>query len=309
MPYRRMNNRRRKLPRKKAIRNKYQPKKRNIAFSGKARLTNRVELLRPINLKPRSQLKKVIFYNTAEVVNAMIGTSQFCQFNTFYLNSIWMQANDTYATGGGNTWNWNTVMAPHTNGTSILTGTSYPGLFGTNQIGTQYQDICVVGAKFTISASPIQSNSACGPTALFASIESQGSDLTSASTITDLYNRPFTTVRKISGNQGGSAGGLNGWSNGNKIVITYSPKRHNNVANIRDNAEFFAHTSSAGTAANGNKPSELDRLSFGICSTLTNSASPLKCCPVQLQVKCEATILFNEPYNDLNQYPGLPAEL
>ena len=45
-----------------------------------------------------------------------------------------MQANDTYATGGGNTWNWNQPMVMHTNGTSILTGTSYPGLFGTNHL-------------------------------------------------------------------------------------------------------------------------------------------------------------------------------
>ena len=93
--------------RKRNSKKKYQPKQNN--YSGRGR-NNKVELLRPISLKEKSIMKKVIFYNTAEVVNTLIGNTQNAQFSSFYLNSPWLQASNLYAHQGTNQWNWNNAI-------------------------------------------------------------------------------------------------------------------------------------------------------------------------------------------------------
>lgn len=286
---------------KKFNKRRYQPKQNN--WSGKTSQT--VQLIRPISLKPKSCLKRVIFYNTAEVKNTLIGGVQNCQFLSMYLNSPWLQASNLYAHQGTNLWNWNVSHTTHTNGGSVQTGTAYPNLFGQNEIGTQYQDLCIVGTKVTLTATPLAAHAICGPTAFFAQINSQATDLTSTSTIEDLYASPNTTIRKVSGNQSGASVLTSPRSA--KIVLKYSPKRFNNIKDIRDNSSYFAHVNQPGIAASGSHPAELDRITFGLVNTLSQPSVAKPCCPIMLQIKMEAIILFSEPFTSRNNSVLVPA--
>lgn len=301
-PYRRKRRVRRRRRRLKPKQVMYRP-------NAKYQLANKVELVRPISLKPKSIMKKFIFYNIAEVSNDTIGGVQNAQHVTFYLNSPWILNNDTYATQGGNQWNWNNPMTIHVNGSAPTAGTSYPGMFDPNSVGNGYQDACVVGTKVTISGSSLfRPNRATGdPCALFAVVNSQAATaLTQLTTIDELYASPYCQVRRIA-HGGTNSGDLSGNVKDASIVLKYSPKRFNNIKDIRDNHGFFSHVSQDLTSAN--HPSELDRVTFGIVNCMSNPATHRGCGTIMLQVKQEVTVLFSEPFNNRNQYPAIPAGL
>lgn len=302
MPRRFNNNRR---PRRRR-RRKYKPKQAMYKPNAKYQLANKVELIRPITLKPKSIMKKFIFYNVAEIANDTIGGVQNAQHVTFYLNSPWILNSDIYATQGGNTWSWNHLMTAHVNGSAPTTGTSYPGMFDASAIGNGYQDACIVGTKLVITAQSIfRPNRVSGdPAALFAVVNSQASTaLTQSTTIDDIYASPYSQVRKI--NHGGTnSGDLSGNVKDASITLKYSPKRFNNIKDIRDNHGFFSHLSQDLTSAN--HPSELDRVTFGLVNIMTNPVTHRGAGSVMLQVKQEVTVLFSEPFNNTNQYPALP---
>ena len=301
------NYRYRRRPRVRRRRKKYQPKNVMYKKNAKYQLANKVELIRPITLKPKSVMKKFIFYNIAEVSNDTIGGVQNAQHVTFYLNSPWILNNDTYATQGGNQWNWNNPMTVHVNGSAPTTGTSYPGMFEANGIGNGYQDACIVGTKVTISGSSLfRPNRATGdPCALFAVVNSQASTaLSQLTTIDELYASPYCQVRRIA-HGGTNSGDLSGNVKDASITLKYSPKRFNNIKDIRDNHGFFSHVSQDLSSAN--HPSELDRVTFGIVNCMSNPATHRGAGTIMLQVKQEVTVLFSEPFNNRNQFPAIPA--
>lgn len=298
------------MPRKyrKRTKRKLKPRARqNYAGTARYQLANRVELIRPISLKPKSVMKKFIYYNTSEVVNNLIGGTQNAQHMTMYLNSPWFVRSTTYSDQGTNTWRWNKALGTHANGDDSTVGTSFDGLFSdATSVGNQYQDACIVGAKTTITATPTFYSSNASPgaiTALFAVIQTQDSDLDQTTTIDQLYQKPYCQVRKIVGSQN-NAGDIGGNSKDASIVVRYSPKRFNNIKDIRDNGVFFSKVDRGGT--NGRHPNEIDRLTFGLVNVVSNPATPRKCCPVALQIKHEVTMLFSEPFNSQNQYPAAP---
>lgn len=289
---------------KRKVRRKWKPQ---ATFRPNARyqLANKVELIRPVTLKPKSVMKKFIFYNTAEVINKLNTGIQNAQHQTNYLNSPWILQSDTYTEQGTNTWKWNTPMTIHTNAGDPNTGTAFPGFFGQNGIGFGYQDACIVGSKVTITATPIfLPNTASGaPTALFAMVQTNTNQLDQLSNIEELYNNPYCQVRKIEGG-GTNSGDLSGNTKSASIVLNYSPKKYNNVKDIRDNQQFNARVSQNGQ--NGNFPPELDRITFGVINVMTNPVTAAQCVPIMLQYKHEVTVLFTEPYPGNNLYPALP---
>lgn len=306
MPYRR--NYRKQRKRKNA---KYQPRQR-VRFqrkNAKYQLANKVELVRSITLKPTSVMKKFVFYNTAEVTNHLsAGGNHQCQFVQMFLNSPWMLASNVYANQGGNTWNWNKSMNGHNDDDPLSTGTSFPGLFEYgSSVGRSYQNLTVVGSKVTITATPII-DANVGPkciTALFANVDSQGSNLDGDSTIDDLYALPYTQIRKVTGAQSNN-GDLSGNTKSASIVLKYSPKRFNNIKDIRDNSTFHALLNLA--QGTGRLPPERDRVCFGVVPVITNPTSKKECVKILLQYKHEATILFTEPFNNNNIAVAVPAE-
>ena len=311
MPHNR-NYKRRNHRRRGVIRRKFAPKRVRFRPSAKYQLANKVELIRPITLKPASVMKKFIYYNTAEIRNATIGDAQNSQFVTFNLNSPWILQDDTYAEQGTNTWKWNTAMVEHPGTTDAITGTSYPGFYGTGMIGMGYANALCVGTKFTVTGTPIFApNSSSGaPAALFAVVQSQSSHLANTMTIDDLYSTPYTQVRKITSG-GTNSGDLSGNTKSASIVLKYSPKRFNNVKDLRDNHQFNATlTSPEGSPGNqqGTHPQDKDRVSFGLVNVMTNPVSKRSMGSVMIQVKVESTYLFTEAFNGpSNQYPAIPA--
>lgn len=301
------------MPRSRAARaRRFKPKqvqfqKRNAKYQ----LANKVELIRPITLKPTSAIRKFIYYNTAEIKNRLSAeNNQQMQFQQHYLNSPWILASDSHAEPGNSTWRWNKTMVVHADsdpGPAPDTGTAYPGLYdNAASIGMGYQNQTVVGHKCTITATPlIDAN--VGPkaiTALFAQVNAQASTLNQNSTIDDLYEMPYTQVRKITGGQNNN-GDLGGNTKSAKIVIKYSPKRFNNVKDIRDVPKFSALLNLAGNSAK--HPAERDSVVFGICNVLTNPENKKECVKVLLQIKHEVTVLFAEPYSNYNRTQPLPA--
>lgn len=299
--------------RKAARSRRYRP--RQVQFQkrdAKYQLANKVELIRPITLKPTSAIRKFIFYNTAEIKNRLSteGNNQQMQFVQHYLNSPWISASEAHATPGTSTWRWNKPMTVHADtdpGPAPSSGTSYPGLYdNAAAIGMGYQNQTVVGHKCTITATPlIDAN--VGPkaiTALFAQVNAQASQLTENSTIDDLYEMPYTQVRKVTGGQQNN-GDLGGNTKSAKIVIKYSPKRFNNVKDIRDVPKFSALLNLAGNSAK--HPAERDSVVFGICNVLSNPENKKECVKVLLQLKHEVTILFAEPYSNYNRTIPLAA--
>lgn len=300
MPYRRRNNRRPR--RKRAIR---KAPRRTFRKTARYQLANKVELVRPITLKPKSCLKKFIFYNTAEVRNDVIAGLQNCQFQTNYLNSAWMLQSDTYTDQATNTWKWNNAMTVHANPADIASGTSFPG-FGElhTGFGRQYANFCVLGAKLKITAQPIEIANVYGgsTTALFAVVQTGSNQLTQNTKIQDIYALPYAQVRKLEG--GNIVTGTRYDTKSASITLKYSPKRYNNIKDIRDNIRFFGKVNQDGTIAY--HPAELDRVSFGIVNCMSNPTQQTNCTPIMLQYKHEVTVLFTEPHNAQNQAPAVP---
>ena len=305
MPYKRNYNKRpkKRMPRRR----KFKPRGTTFGKSN-MRLANKIEIIRPITLKPKSIMKKFIYYNRAEVINQTQSDSQNCQFFGLRLNSPWIWAQDVNSDVGTNSWRWNNVITAHVNGNGSDTGTSFPGMFNyIHSPGNGYQNACIVGGKMTIQATPLyQPNLGSGsPTALFAQVTTQPSTLTETSTIDDLYLDPFTSLKRVNGG-GTNNGDLNGNTKSAKIVINYSPKKYNNIKDIRDNKNFFSHVNAVNGA--GTHPSEGDYVTFGLCNILTNGTTQRKCVPVMLELKYTVTVLFTESIdNDQNQYPAFPA--
>lgn len=277
----------------------------------KTRTGTHIELLNIRTLKPKSVMVRFQYYQTMEVLNQLIGTQQNAQFITLNLNSPWILNDNTYSNQGSNIWSFNTPTTVHTNGSNVDLGTSYPGAFqGQGSPGYGYQNAGVVGTKVTISASPLQNTGGgtglTGPTALFAVIQSQpNATFTQNSKIEDMYNTPYCQVKKLVGVN--NVNGLNGSSKSAKIVVKYSPKRFNNIKDLRDNKSYFATMVSTAGNVTGNHPGEKDRLSFGLVNVLSDPITKQPCCQTMIQIKMEATVLFTEPFENDNLANPVPA--
>lgn len=307
MPYRRRNNRIARRAVKKYRRRRLRPQRAVYRPNAKYRLANKVELLRPVTLKPKSVVKKLIMYNTAEIRNQLIGGVQNSQHMTLYLNSLWPLQSDLYARQGTNTWNWNQAFTVHVDADPVGSGTSYSGVFtNPESVGLQYQNFCILGTKVTLTATPIEFANAIGgsPTGLFSVVQTQPNNLTNTTNINDIYTLPYAQVRKIEGGTM-TTGALNGNTKSASIVLKYSPKRYNNIVDLKDNKEFKGHINVGGTQ--GKHPSEVDRITFGLVNLMVNPTVPNVCCPVMLQMKIETTCLFTEPFSSNNQNPAIPA--
>lgn len=290
---------------KKTTRRKYAPK-RTIYKSRTQRLSNQVELVRPVTMKPKSVMKKFIYYNRAQVINYTQSDTQNAQFFTMRLNSPWLFGEDVNTDIGTNTWRWNNAIVEHTNGNNVDTGTSFPGMFShSSSPGYLYQTNCIVGGKCTLQATPlfISNSGSSAPTALFSKVSTQPNQLAETVTIDDLYALPYVDMRKVTG--GASDAGPLTNNKSARIVVKYSPKRYNNIKDLRDNFQFFSHTNAITGA--GTHPSEGDYLTFGVVNMMSNPTVAQKCVPIMLELKYEVTVLFTEPINGENQFPALPA--
>ena len=287
-----------KKPYKKPLRKKTIFKAKKQKFVGR-----KVELLSIRTMKPVKNLKRFTYTNKYLVTNALStsGSNQQPQFITLNLNSPWVAGTDTYAQYDSCTWEANKPHIKHA-GTNLPSyGSQYDMLYDQQgAIGYSYQDATICGTKVSLRCTPQFSTSICGPTTFFAIMTSQvGSTITNAISQNTLSQMPYTTNRRIEGNQSGL--GLNGNSKSSSITIKYSPKKFNGLTDLMDNNEMTAHiTVPDFTTSSGTAPQEKDFLTFGILNTIVNPSTPRPCTPVLIEVKMEALIMFREPFNNNN---------
>lgn len=264
---------------------------------------SKVPLLQPITLKPKRLVRRVIYNNLIKVENNLLtsgGSSTLNpQFITLYLNSPWIVANDAYTSGGASTWTANRSMSSHSDGADPTSGTSYPGLFETDQsIGDSYRELCVCGTKVTCTYTPVENsqNPDTQPTMLFGIMEAGPSGLTSSNVSSNLvYDTPYSKVSKIIGFGNGTSGNVNKVSKSGFLQFKYSPKKMNFIKDITDTRSMWAVNQSD----QGSHPQEKDTLVLGICPLLIGDNSRPLVSGI-LQLRMEAMILFGEPDNRNN---------
>lgn len=315
-------NRNRRYKKKKTVKavNSSSPKSN---YSRRQKAYSKLELIRPMSLKPKSVIRKFCYFNKAEVINNLdtSATNPYqTQFTRINLNSPWLFNSEQFARANPSTnsmpnctWNWNKDVVPRTRDEAgpNKQGTSLPGCFNpagstsaTNPsiyVGDQYRNAIVVGAKWTFKFTPMGSttNASFDPTAAFACIETEASQLTSQTTIDQLYEMPYTQIRKLVA--GDNLGGKrNGAVQPAQIIVKYSPKRMNNIKDLRDNAQFNNHLSTVESTPQANLCAERDSLCVGIVPVLTNKSSKHSLVSHYIECKAEYTVLFTEPDNDGN---------
>lgn len=264
----------------------------------------KVPLLQPITLKPKRLVRRVIYNNLIKIENNLLtsgGSSTVNpQFISLYLNSPWIVANDAYTSGGNSNWTPNRAMSSHSNGGDPSSGTSYPGLFETDQsIGDSYREMCIVGTKVTVTYTPVENSQDpdTQPTMLFGIIETGPSNLTSANVSSNVvYDTPYSKVSKIIGFGNGTSGNVNKVSKGGFLQFNYSPKKFNFIKDITDAKGMWA----ANQSSQGNHPSEKDTLVLGICPLMIGDNTRALVSGI-LQLRMEAMILFGEP-NNVNNF-------
>ncbi len=294
-------------------------KKRNYRRKNRALVTrggnNRrriARVLRPITMRPMSAVQKVVYTNTFNCTPGLSssGTQQnYCI--SMILNSPWPFGNnwDTSANQTGQSLSPNEPIVAINGTVPDADSTIMPDIKeGGGQPFTKYQQGYVTGTKVTVVATPIN-NSSGVPIQLgylYAHRSSTASSLQASDKITDLNKRPFLQMKKLMGSQTSTLAGAS-ITNSSRIVVKHSPKKWNNVKDLRDNKQF-----SFSTQANngvGGIPSEKDFLTIGVIPALNTYTVPggsteTKATNFQLQLRIEQSILWTEPLDDKNTGNG-----
>lgn len=266
-------------------------------------------MARPLNIKPRSAMQNVVYYNSFRCVPS-IDTSQSAgskqqNYNIrIAMNSIWpfQTGWNNYATNaaGSN----NQVCNPNSAITELdttpgatLTGneTVMPNVRDGAALFNQYTKCCVVGTKVTIVATPLGNNSDIQLGYLYAVRHSQpGTGMNLLSKINDVQKLPYRQMAKINGPDAPTSGFQSGEKVGARLIVKHSPKHFNNVKDLRDNSILFCKTANNNVGATA---SEQDFLTIGVIPALNNL--DLKVTDFCLQLRIEQRLLWTEPLESL----------
>lgn len=282
------------------VKRKIYRKKRKPAPKYRNRIAR---IARPLNVKPRAAKQKVTYYNSFLCRPALdaSGGSGLKQRNfsfTMNLNSLWPFDNgyNDNATNTGKVFEPNEAI----NGYSLpvtSSMTSLPNVRDGSNLFNQFSKCAVVGAKITLVATPIQNSTDVQLGYLYAVKHSQpSSGLGTASTVVDVQKMPFRQMAKLKGayqNPTAPAG------IGAKLVIKHSPRKFNQIKDLRDNQQLFNSTGSDSAA---HKPNEADYLTVGCVGALNGLDT--KCTDFCLQVRCEYVLLWTEPLENLSEGTG-----
>jgi hypothetical protein len=281
-------------------------KKRNYKkkrYNNAKKYRNQVSrIVRPLNVKPRSAIQQVTYYNSFACrpkLHATSGDQQnYCI--TLQMNSIWPFNSgwDTHATTHGQVCtpneNIQNYSVPVNDSMTIM-----PNIKDGSSLFLMYAKCCVTGAKVTITATPISNaDTSAYPQLgyLYAAKHSQGTaGLTNTSTMNDINKLPYKNMAKLKG----SLDEGTGTQIGAKIVIKHSPRKFNNVKDLRDNPDLFCNT---GANTQATKPQEGDNLTIGVIPSLNALGNPVT--DFCLQIRIEQRLLWTEPLSSLTTGSG-----
>ncbi len=256
---------------------------------------------RPLNVKPKSVLQNVVYYQSFNCNPGLDTTLPAGQQQQNYsiqiaLNSLWPFENNwnNLATQTGQTITPNETITPYalpvTDAMTIM-----PNIKDGWQAFTQYNNACVVGTKVTIVATPLANTADNQLGYLYAIKHSQSSTGLSASDgITQINKMPYRQMAKIQGAGVPTSGFQVNNVTSAKLVVKHSPKKFNNVADLRDNKELFCRI---GANAVAHSPDEGDYLTIGVVPSL--NFRDLQCSKFGLQLRIEQRVLFTEPLEAL----------
>lgn len=263
-------------------------------------------IARPLNVKPRSAVQNVTYYNSFRCVpvintNGTVGQRQQNYFIKMNLNSLWPfdAGFRTNAQTFGQICNPNEAIEPYIHPVTDAM-TTMPNIRDGANLFNQYAQACVVGTKVTIVATPIENTLDTQLGYLYAIKHSQpNTGLSTTSTINDINKMPYRKMAKLQGAMAPTSGFQVGQLTGGKLIIKHSTKRFNNVKDIRDNQNLF---NKAGSNLAASKPSESDFLTIGVIPSLNELDT--QCTNFCLQLRVEQKILWTEPLENLAEGTG-----
>lgn len=255
-------------------------------------------IARPLNVKPRSAVQNVTYYNAFRCqpvlnANGQVGDKQQNYFIKINLNSIWPfdAGYRTSAQTFGQVCNPNEEIVPYVLPVTDNM-TTMPNVRDGANLFTQYAECCVVGSKVTLVATPISNTQSVQLGYLYAIKHSQpNTGLDTTSDITDINKMPYRQMAKIQGVDQQTSTNI---GTAAKLVIKHSPKRFNNVKDLRDNPQMMNRT---GSNIAANKPSEADFLSIGVIPALNGLDKQVT--DFCLQIRVEQKLLWTEPLENL----------
>lgn len=267
---------------------------------------NVATIARPLNVKPRSAFQNVTYYqsfncNPALDSTAAAGSKQQNFSIELALNSLWPFESvwDAKANSNGRTAVANDPITPYSSPVTDSM-TIMPNVKDGVALFKQYNNCAVVGTKVTVVATPLNNSAENQMGYLYAIKHSQSSTgLQDTSTITDLNKMPYRKMCKLQGANVPTSGFQVNNIVGGKLVITHSPKKFNNVADLRDNKGLFCTTGSNVVASS---PTEGDYLTIGVVPALNGRDLPVT--NFCLQIRVEMRLLWTEPLESLNTGAG-----
>lgn len=280
---------------------KYKNKKRTYQRNNKKYRRQVATIARPLNVKPRSALQNVTYYqsfNCKPALNSALGAGLKQQNFAIEiaLNSLWpFELNwDGKANSLGRLCVPNDPITPYQSPVTDAM-TIMPNVKDGSNLFQQYNNACVVGTKVTAVATPISNteDNQLGYLYMIKHSQSQ-SGLPNTGTITDLNKMPYRKMSKIQGAGVPTSGFQTNNVVGAKLICNHSPKKFNNVSDIRDNKGLFCTT---GNNAVASSPGEGDYLTIGVMPAL--NGRDLKCTDFCLQIRIEQRILWTEPLESL----------
>lgn len=275
-------------------------RRKKVAHKKKYR-RNVATIARPLNVKPRTAIQKVTYYQSFNCNPALDTSQPSGQQQQNYaiklaLNSLWPFENnwDIRCTGNGRTITPNDPITPYaqpvTDGMTIM-----PNVRDGANLFEQYNNCCVIGTKVTAVATPIANTADNQLGYMYGIIHSQASSgLGDSASITDLNKMPYRKMVKVQGSGVPTSGFQTNNIVGGKLVFKHSPKRFNNIKDYRDNKGLFCTTGSNTVASS---PNEGDYLTIGIVPAL--NFRDLQCTKFGLQLRIEQTLLWTEPLESL----------
>jgi len=288
---------------------RYTGKKYKKRYNPNKYRRNVARMVRPLNVKPRSAMQNVVYYNSFRCVPSLdtsqaAGSKQQNYNIRIAMNSLWpfQTGWNNFATNTAGT--NNQICAPNAGITeytfpsvSPLTGTEtvMPNVRDGSSLFDQYSKCFVVGTKVTIVATPLGNSTDIQLGYLYAIKHSQpGTGMNLLSKINDVQKLPYRKMAKLVGPDAPTSGFQSGEKVGAKLIIKHSVKRFNNVKDIRDNSVLSNKT---GSNASGATASEQDFLTIGVIPALNNLDT--KCTDFCLQIRIEQRLLWTEPLESL----------
>ena len=217
------------------------------------------------------------------------------------LNSIWPFDDgwNDHCTANSQVCNPNEAITGYT--TPVTDSmTSMPNVRDGVNLFKEYSQVVVCGTKVTIVATPINNNTDIQMGYLYTVQHSQpNTGLDNRSTINDINKLPYRKYSKLVGPDAPTSGFESGRKVGAKIVVNHSPRKFNNVKDLRDNGNLFCST---GSDASAHKPTESDYLTIGVIPSLNGRDRQVT--DFCLQIRVEQRLLWTEPLENLNAGSG-----